>query len=142
MAPPRRRPTSEPAAQAIEPSGTVRVATLVDRQTFDPHESEIGNFLQYLQPVYDTLMRMTADGEIVPMLATSWEYVDDSNTLLELKLRDDVTFSDGEHFDADVAKANLEKGLESTGPRAALIGSIETVEVIDPTTAAAAPVGT
>lgn len=124
----------EPAAEAVEPQGTVRVATLVDRQTFDPHMSEIGNFLQYLQPVYDTLMRMTADGEIVPMLATSWEYVDDTNTLLELKLRDDVTFSDGEAFNADVVKANIERGLQSTGPRAALIGSIESVTVVDPTT--------
>ena len=66
-------------------------------------------------------------------MATSWEYVDESNTLLELKLRDDVTFSDGEHFDAESPRPTSRRpGV--TGPRAALIGSIETVEVIDPTT--------
>jgi len=125
----------EPASsEAIEPSGTGRVAMLVDRQSYDPHRSEIGNFLQYLQPVYDTLMRMTADGEIVAMLATSWEYVDDTNTLLELELRDDVTFVDGEEFNADVVKANIERGHEVPGPRAHALASVEEVEVVDPTT--------
>ncbi|TDC27747.1 hypothetical protein E1265_01045 [Streptomyces sp. 8K308] len=46
-------------------------------------------------------------GEILPWLATSWEVSDDV-TRFTFHLRDDVTFSDGEPFDAEAVRANFD----------------------------------
>jgi peptide/nickel transport system substrate-binding protein len=64
------------------------------------------------------------------MLATEWAYNDD-HTVLTMDLRDDVTFSDGEKFDADAAKANLDHFKSANGPDAAQAGSISAVDVVD-----------
>ncbi len=56
---------------------------------------------------YDPLLRLAADGSYAPALATSWK-VSDGNTKMTLELRDDVTFSDGDKFDANAVKASLE----------------------------------
>ncbi|MFX8354951.1 ABC transporter substrate-binding protein, partial [Acinetobacter baumannii] len=44
---------------------------------------------------------------IVPWLATSWTIGDEGRTYV-FRLRDDVTFSDGAKFDAQVVKDNFE----------------------------------
>lgn len=50
--------------------------------------------------IYDTLVyRNPETMEYEPLLATSWEWIDD--TTLELKLREDVTYHDGSAFTAD-----------------------------------------
>lgn len=46
--------------------------------------------------IYDTLIDVTADGELIPGLATEWNRIDP--TALEVKLRDDVFFSNGERL--------------------------------------------
>ncbi|MBK8900091.1 MAG: ABC transporter substrate-binding protein [Anaerolineaceae bacterium] len=50
--------------------------------------------------LFDTLVRATDDGEIIPWLAESWEISDDQLTIT-FDLRDDVTFSDGTPLNAD-----------------------------------------
>ena len=47
-------------------------------------------------------------GEITPWLAESWEYNDDL-TEFTFHLRRDVTFSDGEKFDAEAVKENFDQ---------------------------------
>jgi len=49
--------------------------------------------------VYDTLIDVTPGGELIPGLATEWSRIDE--TAVELKLRDDVFFSNGERFTAN-----------------------------------------
>ncbi|GAB3039809.1 ABC transporter substrate-binding protein [Parafrigoribacterium mesophilum] len=60
----------------------------------------------YWMPLYDTLVKITPDLEILPNLATDWAYNDD-HTTLTLKLRDDVKFTDGTTLDAAAVVANL-----------------------------------
>src|SRR5690554_6324757 len=55
----------------------------------------------YGQAVYDTLLRALPDNQLEPSLATAWEYNDDG-TVLRLTVRDDVTFTDGTEFNAEV----------------------------------------
>lgn len=50
---------------------------------------------------------------------------------VEFTLRDDVTFHDGEPFDAAVVKANIERALGPDSTVASQIPSIESVEVVD-----------
>ena len=56
--------------------------------------------------VYENLVDFD-NGEIVPGLAESWEYNDDQ-TELTFHLRQGITFHNGEPFNAEAVKTNLE----------------------------------
>ena len=113
----------EPAATG----GTLTLATTVDAASWDPADAEFGNRIQYMQPVYDSLLHVNADLEIEPWLATEFSYNDD-NTVLSLTLRDDVVFSDGEVFNAEVAKANLEHFKTGTGQNSVTLGAVASID--------------
>lgn len=69
---------------------------------------------QAWQPVYDTLLRADAEGNISPNAAESFEFNDD-NTVLTLKIRPGMTFTDGSPVDAAAAKASIEAARDSSG---------------------------
>ena len=72
---------------------TLTVGTLDAADGFDPTTNS--NCGLGLMLVYDTILyRNTETGDIEPMLAESWEFTDD--TTLVLKIREGVTFSNGE----------------------------------------------
>jgi peptide/nickel transport system substrate-binding protein len=79
-------------------------------------------------------------GQPVPWLATSWSFEEDGRRLV-LKLREGVTFSNGEKLDAAAVKANFDNlvklGKEGRAAQAAgyLAGYVGTT-VIDPLTVA------
>lgn len=52
--------------------------------------------------VYDQLIQVSEDGTLLPRLATSWRWLDDRT--LEMSLRRDVVFHNGERFDAEAVK--------------------------------------
>ena len=113
--------------------GTLILGAITPPTTFDPAGSEWGNRSPFYQAVFDTLLVATADGEIVPSLATSYEYNDD-NTVLTLKIRDDVTFTDKSKLTADVVKQNLERFKTGTSPDAGYFAGVASVEAPDDTT--------
>lgn len=57
--------------------------------------------------VYEPLVKYGPDGEIIPWLAESWTISDDGRSYT-FKLRQDVVFSDGSPFNAEVAVKNFE----------------------------------
>ena len=57
--------------------------------------------------VYDCLLYQDENGKISPWLAKSWDVSPDGKTYT-FHLRDDVTFSDGEKFNAEALRVNLE----------------------------------
>ena len=65
--------------------------------------------------VYNRLVKVTPTGEFLPDLALSWE-TDDYITI-NLKLRDDVYFHNGEKFTADDVAFTIESSWEATGTR-------------------------
>ena len=79
----------------------------------------------------DTLIyREPISGELVPHLATAWRFTDD--TTLELDLRTDVTFHNGEAFGPDDVKATLEYITSSADlPGARTLQWVASVEVVD-----------
>ncbi|WOI57530.1 ABC transporter substrate-binding protein [Palleronia sp. LCG004] len=87
------------------------------------------------QNVFEGLVAIDRDGEIVPQLATEWEISDDGLTYT-FTLRDDVTFQNGEAFDAETAKFTLDRILaeDSVSGQKALYDEIESVEAPDATT--------
>ncbi|GHS86183.1 peptide ABC transporter substrate-binding protein [Actinomycetota bacterium] len=112
---------------------TLTIGIITEPTSFDPAQAGEGHYIPYYQATYDTLILREPDGSLSPMLATQWEY-DADLTALTLTLRDDVTFTDGQTFDADAVKTNLEHFQEANGPQAATLASLESVEVVDPTT--------
>lgn len=68
----------------------------------------------------ETLVRLNADIETEPMLATEWEQTDDVTWVFTL--RDDVTFHDGTPFNAEAVKNTLDQAMAATPPPRALNG--------------------
>lgn len=104
---------------------TIAVTNVV--QQWDPHKADWGTFLQPLQAAYDSLTHKNADGSFAPGLALEWEYT--TPTTFEMKLRENVTFSDGEPFNADAVKANLDDAKGQDGPKVPQLAGFTSVEV-------------
>jgi peptide/nickel transport system substrate-binding protein len=75
-----------------------------------------------LRNAYESLLARSADGGYLPWLATDYRISDDSKTYT-FKLRDDVTFTDGQKLDANAVITNVTKlkdpaysGSVSAGP--------------------------
>lgn len=97
--------------------------------TFDPVMVP-AQTIDYLRPVYDSLIIRKGIDTFEPGLATEWAYDGEAKTFT-MKLRDDVEFSDGEAFDAEVVKANIERGMATEGgPWSPVYGTMESVEVL------------
>jgi len=117
----------------LDPDGTLRIATFASL-LWDPALSPSSYTITYLGLVYDRLVHTAPDGSLVPGLAESWEYSDDG-TVLTFHLREGVTFQDGEPFDAEAVKANIERSKTIEGSTVASeLASIDEVVVVDPLT--------
>lgn len=81
--------------------------------------------------LYEPLIVRNAEGKLEPRLAVSWEPIDE--TTWEFKLREGVTFHNGEPFNAEAVKYTVEKYLdpEVAAPAAFFFTMIESVEVVD-----------
>lgn len=99
-----------------------------DLLTWDPGEMKEGAVIHYAEAVYDPLLRKDADGEILPNLATSFEYNEDL-TELKLILMEGITFTDGAAFDADAVVANLEARKVGAGSASEAARSIDEIRV-------------
>ena len=83
--------------------------------------------------MYDTLLHADPDGTVKPWLATEWSYNAD-NTVLTMKLRDDVTFTDGTKFDASAAAQNLLRFRDGTSPQKGYLATLADAKAVDATT--------
>jgi peptide/nickel transport system substrate-binding protein len=85
--------------------------------------------------VYEGLVKLNQDGEIVPSLAKSWTISPDRRTY-EFKLQQDATFSNGEPFTAEDVKFSIER-VQSDAWTISLksyMDPVERVEVVSPDT--------
>ncbi|HEY1798843.1 MAG TPA: ABC transporter substrate-binding protein [Stellaceae bacterium] len=82
----------------------------------------------------DKLVDISPELDIVPQLATSWDWVDDNKGLV-FHLRQGVKFQDGTPFNAAAVKYSIERHLDLPGSnRKAEISAVKSVEVIDDNT--------
>jgi len=72
------------------------------------------NFIYITYNVFEHLMELDKDGQLVPRLATSWRWLDDRT--LEVILRQGVKFHNGEVFDAEIVKLNWEENTRLRQP--------------------------
>jgi peptide/nickel transport system substrate-binding protein len=113
--------------------GTLRLAVSAAPPGLDPHLTNGNAHMVFLRPVYDTLLRMDAAGELLPGLATAWEWEDD--TTLRLDLRTDVTFSDGTPFDATAVSANITRMRDDERSVVELYDDVADIDASDPAVA-------
>jgi len=109
---------------------TLKHAASVNHSTWDPHKDQRTISLQYLNPIYEGLLRETTDGNsFVPELATSWE---EDESGITFTLREGVTFHDGTPFDASVVVANFERVKAEGHPvNKGFLKNVESVEAVD-----------
>ena len=89
--------TPAPAEDSGKPK-ELRVGTLDSTDNFDPCSNS--DCALGLMMVYDTVLKLNYETmEVEPCIATEWNWVDD--TTLELTIRDDVTFSNGDALTPD-----------------------------------------
>lgn len=101
-------------------------------QNWDPIDTFLLDWSTVATSVFEGLVDRNNDLEIQPGLAESWEYVDDKT--LVFKLRQGVTFHNGEPFNADAVKYTFDRllgELGQQGPQYSNYTSIESVEVND-----------
>lgn len=83
----------------------------VESTTLDPHFISNTPQMNILFHIFDTLTRVDiATGEVLPNMADSWEVIDD--TTWRFYLRQDITFQNGEAFNAEVVKYNLDRLID------------------------------
>ena len=113
---------------------TLRVGLAEDPDVLDPSlaRSFVGRVV--FAALCDKLLDIDEKLEIVPQLATSYEWSAD-NKALTLKLRPGVTFHDGEKFDAAAVKFNIERHKTLPGSnRRGELAPVTTVDVVDAAT--------
>src|SRR5690625_2917974 len=116
---------------AAESSGDLVLSTGNDVVSMDPHSSNDLYSDQVRNTIYEGLVTQDENLEIQPLLAESWEQVDDLTW--QFTLNEGVTFHDGSEFNAEAVKANLERVQDPAvaSPRLNLFEMIEEVNVID-----------
>jgi len=92
---------------ALDPNGELTFGYFEPATSLDPHEGTSSQDIPWLLPVYDSLFSNSADGDVAPGLAESWELTDSA---LTVTLRDGLTFHDGDVLDANAVVANIERG--------------------------------
>lgn len=114
--------------------GDLIIAELSDAQSLDPHGSNDVSSSNVQSNLYETLVNRDANGELVPGLAESWTQVDELTW--EFKLKQGVTFHDGEAFNAEAVKTSFDRILDPkvASPRAFLFEMVTEVKVIDDST--------
>ena len=63
-----------------------------------------------IRNIYDPLINRDENGELIPALATDWKAIDENTW--EFTLREGVTFHNGEAFNAEAVKFNIEYILD------------------------------
>src|ERR1700758_1847572 len=108
----------------------LRVGMRDDPDILDPTFSRTYVGTVVMTALCDKLFDFDAKLNIVPVLATSYEWADDRTLLI--RLRAGVQFQNGEKFDADAVKYSLERHLHANGSfRSSEIGAMDHVEVVD-----------
>ncbi len=112
---------------------TLRIGLRQDPDLLDPTlgSSYVGRIV--FSGICDKLFDIDEKLNIVPVLASSYEWKDPTHLLI--RLRDGVKFHDGEKLDAEAVKYKLNRDLTAKGSmRRGEVNSIDTIEVVDPLT--------
>ena len=116
-----------------QPADTLHIGMRDDPDILDPTFSRTYVGTVVMTAICDKLFDFDAKLNIVPVLATGYEWAD-SKTLL-IQIRPNVTFQDGEALDAAAVVYTLQRDLTAAGSfRRSEVGAMDHAEVADPMT--------
>ena len=102
-----------------------------DPDALDPTISRAYTGRLVFAALCDKLFDVTPDLKIVPQLATGFEWAKDGKSVT-IKLRPGVKFHDGEPFNAEAVRFNIDRHITTPGSfRKTEIGEIKSVEVVN-----------
>ena len=107
----------------------LRWASQGDALTLDPHAQNEGPTSTMISQMYDSLILRDAELKKIPGLAVSWSAVEPS--VWEFKLREGVTFHEGQPFTADDVVFSFTRALSETSDFKNYVNSIEEVTKVD-----------
>ena len=110
--------------------GDLVLAVLADASSLDPQGTSDVTSSVVQENIYETLVDKDENNDIIPGLAASWEAVDELTW--SFTLNENIKFHDGEDFNAEAVKMNLERILtpELGSPRSNLFEMITAVEAV------------
>jgi len=119
------------AAAPANAQSVLRIGLNDDPDALDPTISRAYVGRLVFAALCDKLFDVTPDLKIVPQLATGYEWAADNRSVV-LKLRPGVKFHDGEPFNAEAVRFNIERHLTTQGSfRKSEIGDIKSVDVVN-----------
>ncbi len=104
------------------------LAKEADATTIDPQAGWDGNSLVVMRQMYNQLLKLDNDMNVVPDLAESYKYL--SDTEVQFVLKKGVLFHNGEEMKASDVKFSIERAMNSAKVKA-FAANISEVKVID-----------
>jgi peptide/nickel transport system substrate-binding protein len=126
--------SSSPSAAKPTYGGTITFGLENDVSNLDPMRSSLFVDRNIHYAMYDSLVRVSPKGDIIPWLADKWTTADDGKSVT-FTLRKDVKYHDGTVFDAESVKWNIDRYRTTAGSsRTGDLAAVESVTVVDAST--------
>ena len=116
------------SAQSLE-AKTFRYATTGDILGLDPHANNEGPTNAMKSNIYGRLVHRKPDLSLEPDLAVSWEKVNE--TTWRFKLREGVTFHNGNPFNADDVLFSHKRQTQETSDMSFVLNTVEEIRKVD-----------
>ena len=111
------------------PKGTLTIGIPTDINTLDPQMSPEVNSLNVAFSTMEPLLRLDAQGNVKPLLAESWEVVD--NTTYVFRLRKNVKFHNGEPFTGRAVEYSWKRSQEKHRANKSGFASVARIDHLD-----------
>jgi len=123
------------AAGVVNQGKAVTIGLASEPNSLDPHLVVGRNTEIFVANVFDGLTARDASANILPSLATEWGFLGDGSSW-QFKLRQGVTFHNGDPFDAESVKFTIERVInpDTKSPIAAQMATIAGVDIVDAST--------
>ena len=110
---------------------TIIVASAGKIESIDPAQANTLRTLQILSALGDTLYKINKEGNLSPNLAKDLPEVSKNRLLIDIPLREDISFHDGSSFNAKAMKFSLNRFMKIGTLNYLLNDKIEDIQVKD-----------
>lgn len=127
---PTEEPTQEPTQPAAEPETpqVLRYVAPIEVASYDPKDNV--DWHSGVFDVYEALTYLDGEtGEVIPRLAVSWEQLEP--TVWRFKLREGVTFHNGEPFTAEAVQASFARVVQEDSANKYYAGPLVEAKPVD-----------